>query len=459
MTARREILTTRIDGASWSFGYTWQSATSAHSLKSDAAAEACLPSVQADVVALRNDATHAQFGLGYLGPTDRKRGMVAAHAFVTELAKQTIQSAVGLFELPEGYWLVIVADDLIPRDGDRVFSDFDSAMTKFKEHVQKRHWSRIYLPQSLLSQSKARLVADFVSAEDAAFDGAIAANGSHLSTATLAEFLHNVKAPHHRQRTIRRNDLRAYATSRPAVIGAAAAAGLALWLAVPALTGHVTPVPVVKAGVAPLPLRAAPSPVIDTPVPSASSPPPASFLAGCFDQFAALDDRVPWGWEDGVLTCRRSDASAELTRTGGTLDGLEGAYPGATFRYDPTYDNATVFVTHTIAAGSADRVWGGAAALAPAEAARRRLTALGWAMGEKIAVEAFVPPPGRAPGDKATWRQADFSITSDTDILQWGSLLDPVPGLTVSSVTLDAKMMKKSPETVTWQIKGTVYAQ
>jgi hypothetical protein len=90
---------------------------------------------------------------------------------------------------------------------------------------------------------------------------------------------------------------------------------------------------------------------------------------------------------------------------------------------------------------------------------RRRLYGISWQIREPITVDAFAPPPTRAATDKATWRQANFIIASDTDPVSWASLLDVLPGVTITSVSLNARQMKATPMQVTWEIKGVAYAQ
>jgi hypothetical protein len=454
----RPVQTARIAGAAWSFGYLWQSATSPATLKPDAAREAALPSVEADVLALRPDTTHAQFGLGYLAPEDRARGMVAAIGFATEQAKATIRTAIGLFEIPGGYWTVVVDKDLIAHDGDRVHDTLEQALAAIGERLISREWAKIYLPHSLIDESTARADASRAAGDDIdEFDVFVAEKSAAgiIGTTPLADLLRGARAPYHQQRKIRGTDMRAVLLSRPAMLGAVAAltAALTVFVGLPLYRSFTSPPPLVVAALPAPPPPAPPPPVIDTPPPSIGQPSAAAWLTTCFDQMAGLDDAAPPGWDDMILDCQASRASLQLNRGQGRLQALENAYPGALLSYDANYDHATVSKVLTMAAPP--RV----ESLAPAEELRRRLFQFGWSTREKIIVEPFAIPPGRQPADRATWKQAGFTIISPTDLEQWASALDHVPGVTITSVTADAHLMKSEPTKFHWEIKGLLYAE
>jgi hypothetical protein len=217
----------------------------------------------------------------------------------------------------------------------------------------------------------------------------------------------------------------------------------------------MAPPPAKVAAPPPAPLPALPpAPAeINTPAPSAAYPLTADILSRCFDQFAVFDDQAPAGWEDGSLTCTGGGAVASFHRAGGSLADIEAAFPTAARTYDADYGNVAVAVVLGLPRTARSEV------LAGAEPLRRRLYALGWAIDEKISVEAFVPPPGRKAEDKATWRQAGFTVVSAGHPGQWAAVFGDIPGLTVTSVNFDARFMRADPLKVTWEIKGIAYAQ
>jgi hypothetical protein len=166
-----------------------------------------------------------------------------------------------------------------------------------------------------------------------------------------------------------------------------------------------------------------------------------------------LDDNLPWGWEDGALTCHGHGASLIVHRHGGTPDQLEAAFASAGIAFEPNYDNGTVTVSAALPPVRAPQ------SLDHPDILRRRLYGISWQIREPITVDLFAPPPARAAADKAIWRQANFIIASDTDPLPWASLLDELPGVTITSVSLNARQMRASPMDVTWEIRGVAYAQ
>ena len=459
MTKRREILTHKIDGIAWSFGYIWQSPTSNKTLRRDAESEAAV--ANADAVALRPDVTHAQYGLGTLEPNDRTKGMVAAAAFATELAKLTIRSAIGLFAVASGYWVVVLRNDLIDSaHGDCFYSDLDEALTAFKDRLipakqlhNVHHWDKIYLPMSVLTTTRKRL--DKSLAPLSPFESFIKANITNVSTQPLAEFLRTVKAPTHRQiNKVRKADILAYVRAPLAKAGYTALGLAALGWGGMELYDHLIYVPPPAAPKKQFAQPPAPPPVaINTAVPSGLQPPVSSFLNACFDRMAELDDATPPGWEDMLLTCHPGGANATIARSGGTIAKINVAYHDAAIAFNSDYDQATI--TRPAVQLQQRRP----ESLAQSEVLRRRLITIGWTTAEKITVEKFQPPATRAYDDRATWKQANFAITSGTDIGEWGALLDQIPGVAITLVTADSKLMKSEPKTFKWEIRGVLYAQ
>ena len=447
------ILTTKIEGIAWSFGYAWQSATSAASLKTDAEKEASL--AHADVVALRPDPTHPQFGLGSLAPTDRKAGMVGALAFASELAKLNIRAAIALFQIPGGYWLVAVHNDTI--DDDLLYSTLAEASEVFERRIPAQKWGKVYLPKSLLTSYEKR--ADELrlnGADGQPADAFLLANKKLLSTAVFSETFRAIKVPTHRQPKIRRVDVAAYALSRPALAAYALLGGAGvIWLGIGLYHHFTTKTVVVTQEVAPPPPPppAPPPPPLRTPEPSAVYPASSAMLAWCFAQFAQIDDHLPWGWEDTTLTCVDGRATGDISRTSGTLKDVEAAYPRAHIIWGEKYNTATVEIVTSLAQTARAEL------LDETESIRKRLTALGWATNEGITVGFFAPPPGRQSRDLARWQQADLSIVTATDPTHWGPVLDNIPGIAIHSLAINAKTMKSNPASVRWEIKGVVYGQ
>jgi len=458
--SRAPILTTKIGAATWSFGYSWQSATSLETLKRDAEAEGSLPGVQADVVALRQDSTHPQFGLGYLADDDRKKGMAAASAFATELASHNIRAAIGLFPVADAYWLIIIDEDLIPIYGDRVYGSLDEGLAGlqaqlFGKQRKSRQWPRLYIPSAVLQAAQSGLAnSERDGTEPSDFDAYLKDNIARLSTSSLADILCDAKLPAHRQRRVRRYDVKAILGAKPALAAYAmiAVAGIFTFVVLPLYHRLGTQLQGTDAALATASGTPAP-PVLNSPVPSSLLPSAGDLLTACFRQLAQLDDRLPWGWEDEKLSCNTLATSASLHRATGTLAGLESAYPLAGFSYDTNYDIATVTLALARPLARARQT------LEQPETLRRRLYGLSWATSEPITVDGFAQPPARAPDDKAIWRQANFTITSDADPAHWGPVLDAIPGLAVTTVSLNVRQMKTSPLATTWEIKGIAYAK
>ncbi|HEV2651666.1 MAG TPA: hypothetical protein VGU69_10440 [Rhizomicrobium sp.] len=453
MSEKTTVFTTKVGRTAWSFQYDWGRPRASQSLREDAEREAAIPGVQADAIALRSDPSHAQFGLGFLEANDRSRGMVAAIAFAHEQAKLNVQLAIGLFELVGRLWLVALDNDLI--SVDLLYQDPDEAFSAFAALLPKRQWAKIYLPIETLSASRTRASAAHKAAEaPLAFDAALEDRSAAITTAPLVDLFRDAKAPPHRQRKIRRTDMRAVAYSRPVVFSAATIAALTigvfgLW----PLYKHLTaPKPVVVAEPAPVIAPAPPPPPeINTPSPANFSLPAGQWLKSCFDQMAALDDALPVGWIDGRIECQGTNATLAVKRDTGSIADLDAAYRGLIVTYGPTYDDA--MITKATIVPIAPRQ----AELTASEPLRRRLFSLGWAVHEEIKVDPLSPPPGRQPADKATWRQGALTIKTATDLGQWAQLLDQVPGLVITSAAADAHLMKTAPTQFQWEIKGMAY--
>jgi len=465
MTTLSPIVTVPVDGVLWSFNYEWAVASSAHTLKTEAMAEASLPSVNADVVLLREDNSHPQFALGALEPRDRQRGMAAAIAFAGALAAQTIQSGIGLFRLPNGMvWLVQVVEDQIAPDGDRIFKDFDDAIEAFTKALgTQRDWPRIYAPPERIRSAREQLRRARAQGTTASFLDQVLAREGHetleqrASPTTLSALLDGRSAPRHKPRTGRAGGIDSYlpSTRLLTLAGGGAAALVLLYVFVLPLVIPAPPPPI------PAPVRQAaappPPPVINTPVPSIGAPRPSGLLVACFDAMAFVDDHLPsWGWTATTYSCSENSLFARLTRAkDGQLEVAERAYAGTTVKLafdQPNYDSATLSVP--LAVASVRR----GAELERTETIRRRLISFGWATGETIVLQPFVAPPARDKADQAAWLQAPFTITTATEPTAWGPILDDYPGLVVTELSTDPSKMTANPTDFSWTIKGFLYA-
>lgn len=115
---------------------------------SQAAREAAAqPGQMADFYAVRPGTSYGrvpQFALGQreLG---HRPGQPSAAA---SLAEDQPGSWGGVFPLPEGYWLIVSRDDLIPPDGDVLFADENEAKQRLYDEINLGGLQRIYAPEN-----------------------------------------------------------------------------------------------------------------------------------------------------------------------------------------------------------------------------------------------------------------------------------------------------------------------
>jgi hypothetical protein len=457
MTSLGKILTLPIGGVAWSFGYEWATAGSRHRLLEQALAEAAQTG-GADVVVCRDDPSHPQFALGSLAPRDRQRGMAAAIAFASGLAAQTIQSGVGLFELPNGmYWVIAVAEDQIYPDGDRVFDHIDSAGDAFAAALEAQpKWGRIYAPLDIIRAASARIeAAREQGLGTSALDRSLVPNGEgagQASPAPLTTMLAGKAAPRHRLTKTRAVDVQAYLPPLKPGLAVIAGVGVLMLGYIYGLPLLSPPPPPPRQEVAPPP--APPPPEIRTRAPSIDAPKSSAILAACFDAMANVDDHSPrWGWTATSYSCRQTQLTAAFTRHDGDLATIEAAYPDQRVAFAlPNYDVATLSLSlpfpQPVQGDDLDNV----------EPLRRRLVTFGWETGEKITVPPFMAPQGRSPQDKARWLVSTITIQTQLLPTDWGPELDKYPGLVVTELSADPSKMLSDPRNFEWTIKGDLYA-
>lgn len=453
---RQTVFTQAIGPTRYSFAYHWHLAVSDQTLKADAEREAALDGVQADVIALRAGAGHAQFGLGWLAANDRRKGTVAAIAFATVQANHTARKALALFDIGPAWWLCILDDDLIHDEGDRVFFDLHDALGVFSTTLFQKHWDRIYFPDGLLQHALARYKAAAANGQQADKLDEILYLRTHtktsvpLQTTPLHQLLANTNPVTHYQRTLRRFDIQTALSSRPA-LAAYALLGLVAFFTVgqPAYQRYMHPAPPkpAPAPVAVAPPAPAPIPILNTPIPPRFHP--SALLVKCFDLVADLDDKLPPGWSDKGLSCDTQAATMKADRDDGAIERLEQAWPSAHYSYSDDYSHVTVSLPMQLDVTVVDEP------LPEADQIRRRLYAIGWATDEKITVSRFSPPPGRLPIDRATWHVATFQIDTPTTPSEWARVLDRLPGVTVTALSVD---LGQAGDSLRWRIQGTIYA-
>jgi hypothetical protein len=451
------------DGTYWTIGYEWSFAESAAALKQIAQAEAKLSTVEADVIAYRDEQSHPQFGLGRTDARDRRRGGIAAIAFAEALATQTIQTGCGLFELPSGkYWLVEVDRDQIPPDGDRVFDDRSKALAAFAETLSKhRRVSRIYAPPALIQESREAKATRVLTKDGTDLLYMILArhdaNDPHGSEDASPTPLDQLLAGHRRnvhERVKRASDYRHFMPVFISIIGVSL-------LALTVSLGYIYVLPLWASPPPPAPVAVIipappPAPVIRTPVPIVGVPATGTWLRGCFTAMAELDDHLPsWGWTPTGYECGRGQVVARFRRTEGGFDELEGSYPQLIRTYASNYDTADVVMPLP---DVVTRPRNAVGELMAHEDLRRRLFAMGWETGEAVTVSVFAPPANREPEDRAVWQQAELTITSQIDPDQWADLLDPYPGLVMTALMIDPTKLRNDPKTAAWTMKGIFYA-
>lgn len=434
------------------FGFEWSFPGPGRLLRTEAKIEASLSG--ADIIALRDDVAHPQFGLGRRSPALRRTGVVAAMAFAGALAAQTVQAGCGLFRLRDGkFWLVQVKADQIPPDGDRLFDTEEAALEAFAETIrQERRWPRIYAPADLIEQARAQRQApnsaqpDFLSlvlsrSQDTGPNG--------ISPIELPQLLSEHTG------SLYRRCLSTRRTSSWGYVGSAAAAstllfGSAAYLLYPVLFPPPPPPPPPKPVAIAVP---PPPPAIDTPPPLEGKPLAVDFVDACLTAFATLDDSAPLGaWAPTRLNCDGTDASLDLDWDGGATTDLAAAYPGLAIVYPrPDYGLATVVQPLPKLEGRHYDP----AAMPAVEPLRRSLVDLGRQVGTKVVVGVFAAPP-RAKEDIARWTQADIDIPA-TDPRDWAPLLAQYPTLVITSISIDLRQLRAKPAKPAWHIGVTAY--
>jgi hypothetical protein len=462
MALRRELLTLPIADDLWTVGYDWLVAGNKASLQAQAAAEAS--TTAADVIVYRRDSSEYQYGLGYLAPDDRANGMAAASAFAgyLSLARKTT-NGIGLFRLPgDHWWLIEIDESTIDPDSDSVYTDQAEAEAAFASRLHSRYWNHLFVPASLIETARRRL-ATATEEQAAEYDQILTRSETPNSlapdTTPLEAILGGRTGERYGRRAVRavrRADIRRF-VRHPLVLGIAGVAAVALLVVygvVPAMR-HWTAKPVQVAQPV-LPPPPPPTPIITTPMPSITAEPVRQWLAQCYDDMASIADRTPPGWVAAKLQCAPGGTTGQILRDVGTLADLDKAYPGALLKFPDPANYGTASVTLPRISGQAVRD----ERPAPREALRRDLVTLGWRLDEKITVAPFAPPPGRAAAnDRATWQQAEVTITSQVSPLHWAAALAPYPGIVLTELTIDASALGNEQSPPLWTIRGTIYAE
>jgi hypothetical protein len=104
------------------------------------------PGLHADFFAIRGGTKNgrvAQYGLGQL-EFGHKAGMPSAAA---SLASGQPGSWAGAFKLREGFWVVVVRDDLITSEGDQFYAEEADARERLMQEIALGGLQRVYAPE------------------------------------------------------------------------------------------------------------------------------------------------------------------------------------------------------------------------------------------------------------------------------------------------------------------------